>query len=225
MAALGAGATANSACRKWRHHHNAALGRFRVPVARPYLACARFKFRNSRIDGARFGADVPVGIAGRRGPPTPLQVDASSPALLARGASDSLGNIWDPPRNYLHLEKLGAAAPWNVYGAGHYVSDVASFDVGGAPPLGRGAIQSASSFSPDFEDGPRQFAPPGHLEVREAVALKNAREARATFAVKLHPNWGRAPAHQLKRFSLDAERTNRKRLGCLEEAVSQCEVC
>ena len=90
------------------------------------------------------------------------------------------------------------------------------------PPLGRGAIQSASSFSPDIKDGLQQFVPPEHLGRCEAVALKNSRTASAIFAEKLHPKWG--PARQLKRISLDAERTNRKRLGRLAEVVSQSEV-
>ena len=54
------------------------------------------------------------------------------------------------------------------------------------------------------------------------MALKNNRTASAIFAEKLHPKWG--PARQLKRISLDAERTNRKRLGRLAEVVSQREV-
>ena len=85
------GAAATSACFKGLHHETAILETFGVPTAKPYPACARFKFGNGRVHQGRFVAKVPVELAGGHGKFTTFSMDAAIPALLRKGAPESLG--------------------------------------------------------------------------------------------------------------------------------------
>ena len=85
MAVLDSGDAASLACSKWLRRRGALLRRFGIPIARPYCACANFKFRGSRTENARFAADVPSGIA-------TLFTAAGMLALLSKGALGSRGS-------------------------------------------------------------------------------------------------------------------------------------
>ena len=63
-AALGTGATANSACFKWVRRRNAMSGKLGIPIATPYPARAKFKFGGGLARGVRCAADIPAGGRG-----------------------------------------------------------------------------------------------------------------------------------------------------------------
>ena len=86
MVVLDSWDTTSSACFKGLRRHSAILQELGVPVARAYLVCARFKFGGSRLGGVQFGADVPAGIARRRGTRTAFLAQADIPTLLREGA-------------------------------------------------------------------------------------------------------------------------------------------
>ena len=88
--ALDTGAAANLACLKWLHSRNAALERFGIPIAQPNPACARIKFGNGPMKGARFAANVPAANADRRITPATSLVGSDIPALSSEGACESL---------------------------------------------------------------------------------------------------------------------------------------
>ena len=96
-----------------------------------------------------------------------------------------------------------------------------SFDARDASPLDCGVTQPAPLFSwdgeelrpkmanggiffPDFENGSCRSAPPKNFEVREAVALTDARDPDTTdtknIASKSHLNWARAAAPRSERI-------------------------
>ena len=65
--------------------------------------------------------------------------------------------------------------------------------------------------------------------VCKADTLGDARDGSLTgpkkIAMKLHANWGHAPAQQLKRALVDSEGNNMHLLTCVDEELARCEVC
>ena len=66
----------------------------------------------------RFAADVPAERTGGRGKFTTFLLAADIPALLRKGALESLGRQLRPPRNILRLGRRGFAVPSGVNEAG-----------------------------------------------------------------------------------------------------------
>ena len=81
---------------------------------------------------------------------------------------------------------------------------------------------------PDFEEGPSKFAPPKHSALCKVVAFEDARRSSATeaqrIALKVHVSWGRAPAHQLKRFSVDSAGAKQRAMDCVDAVANRREV-
>ena len=61
--------------------------------------CASSKFGHVRVKVFRFAADVPSGVADRRGKFAAFLADADTPALLRKGALKSLGRKSDSSHN------------------------------------------------------------------------------------------------------------------------------
>ena len=81
---------------------------------------------------------------------------------------------------------------------------------------------------PQTEGGLRRFEPPT-LPARNAAALGDASGPGASapkkIATKLHLNWGRASARQLKRVLVDVGGDTQKLLGRAGKVLSQREIC
>ena len=95
LAVLGTVAAAISACFGWLNPPAAMLERVGVPIAKPYPACARFKFGDGRMGDVRFTSETPAGIAGGRGKFTSLLLGADIPATPRKGALESLERYLD----------------------------------------------------------------------------------------------------------------------------------
>ena len=88
-------------------HHNEIWERKGAPCGEFYLACARLKSGDGRLGEVRCAADIPAGIAGNPGKFTASVLDASTLALLRRGAPEALGGHLDFSRNISALRKQG----------------------------------------------------------------------------------------------------------------------
>ena len=91
----------------------------------------------------------------------------------------------------------------------------------------RPQIPNSGVFVPDFQGGPRNFAPPDQVAARKAVALSYARDANGTevknIASILHINWGPASARQLKKISVIAEGAKGRLPACVAEVEAVAE--
>ena len=87
---LDAGATANLVCFNWLSHHNELLTRRGLPKVASYPAHAMFKFGGGRIGEVCHAADITVSVAGVKGAFTAFVLDSDIPALLSKGALESL---------------------------------------------------------------------------------------------------------------------------------------
>ena len=87
---LDTGATANLVRFKWLPHHNELLSRRGLPRVDSYPAHAIFKFGDGRVGEVCHAADITVGVAGFKGTFTAFVLDSDIPALLSKGALESL---------------------------------------------------------------------------------------------------------------------------------------
>ena len=97
---------------------------------RPYPAIARFKFGDGRVGEVKYAADIKVGTAGCRGAFTAVALETGIPALLRKGAIESLGGRSDFERDILTIRNRGAGNSLKVNEMGRYVVCVVAFSKG-----------------------------------------------------------------------------------------------
>ena len=235
LAALGTGATANSAPFKWPGRRNSVFKHFGAPPAQPRLAKARLKFGNWRIGEVRYAPDISVEIAGGR---------RVIPAVLHDGEPGAPGGQLDLFRNALTLGRLGVDAPLKVNGIGHYVSSMASLGKernllgkaqcklfrglnGGlydtsAPVQWRVALSLCGGRSisiwPTLNPSGERSSCVGRCCGPELVGSRHV-------VMKPHINCVHASAHQLKRELVDSDGETMGLSGCGAEVLLQREVC
>ena len=77
---------------------------------------------------------------------------------------------------------------------------------------GRPNLSNGGKHLPYSEDGMRSFPPPSTFSACEAVSLGDARDGILSdpkeIILKLHANWGRASARQIRRVLVDSEGGN-----------------
>ena len=108
---LATGAAANVVCFSSLARHNRTLERRGVPRVTAYLPQTRFRFGDGRLGEVRHAADIPMGIAGRKGMFTSFVLEADIPPLLRRGAAEALGGQLDFLRDSLNLGRKAAQIP------------------------------------------------------------------------------------------------------------------
>lgn len=105
------GATANLVCFNWLSHHKYLLARRGLPKVDSYPAHAMFKFGDGRLGEVCHAADITVGVAGVKGTFTAFVLDSDIPALLSKGALESLHGCLDFAQHTLTLGKTGKVIP------------------------------------------------------------------------------------------------------------------
>ena len=108
---LDTGATANLACFQWLRRHNELLARRGFPTVSTYQAHATFKFGDGRTGEVCHAADITVGVAGIKGVFTAFVLDSDIPALLSKGALETLQGRLDFARHTLTLGTNGKVIP------------------------------------------------------------------------------------------------------------------
>ena len=91
---------------------------------------ARYKFGQGRADGVKRAADIKVATAGRRGALTAFVLAADIPALLRKGALESLGGQLDFEHDISTIRNHGVKAPLSANDIGHYVLSAVEFGKG-----------------------------------------------------------------------------------------------
>ena len=124
---LDTGATANLVCFNWLSHHNDLLARRGLPKVVSYPARAMFKFGDGRVGEVCHAADIAVGVAGFKGAFTAFVLDSDVPALLSKGALESLRGRLDFAQHALTLGTTGKVIPLQMSDMGHYILSVADF--------------------------------------------------------------------------------------------------
>ena len=104
---LDTGATANLACFQRLRHHNDLLAQRGSPKVVSYPAHAPFKFGGGRAGEVCHAADIAAGVAGVKGTFTAFALDSDIPALLSKGALESLRGCLDFAQNTLTLGTTG----------------------------------------------------------------------------------------------------------------------
>ena len=96
------------------------------------------------------------------------------------------------------------------------------------PPRPRPNLEHGGICLPFTDEGLCSFSPPGTFSACKAVTLGDAREGNTSdpkkIIEKLHVNWGRASARQIKRGLVDADGNNLSLLRHVGEVVNQCDV-
>ena len=108
---LDTGATANLVCFQWLRHQNELLASRGLLEAPSFPAHAMFKFGDGRAGVVCHAADIAVGVAGVRGMFTAFVLDSGIPALLSKGALESLRGCLDFAQHALTLGANGKATP------------------------------------------------------------------------------------------------------------------
>ena len=116
---LDTGATANLVCSNWLSHRNELLTRRGLPKVASYPAHAMFKFGGGRIGEVCHAADITVGVAGFKGTFTAFVLDSDIPALLSKGALESLRGRLDFAQHTLTLGTKGKVIPLQMSDMGH----------------------------------------------------------------------------------------------------------
>ena len=111
MAILDTGATANLVCFQWLRHHNELLASKGLPEVSSYPAHAMFKFGDGRTVAVCRAADITVGVAGVKGAFTAFVLDSDIPALLSKGALESLRGCLDFAQRTLTLGRMEKRFP------------------------------------------------------------------------------------------------------------------
>merc|ERR1712016_341107 len=84
-----------------------------------------FKFGGGRIGEVCHAADITVGVAGFEGTITAFVLDSDIPALLSKGALESLRGRLDFAQHTLTLGATGKVIPLQMSDVGHYILSVA----------------------------------------------------------------------------------------------------
>ena len=84
-------------------------------------------FGGGRISEVCRAADITAGVAGVKGAITALVLDSDIPALLSKGALESLRGRLDFAQHTLTLGATGKVIPLQMSDAGHYILSVADF--------------------------------------------------------------------------------------------------
>ena len=146
VAALATGATANSVCFHLIEHSHC---NDQHPELSTYLSSARLSFGDGPLGEVRRAADIPAGLAGKRGKFTALAPNSDIPALLRDGAAEAPGGQLDSQRDLSVLREQGGANPLRVNMTGHYSLGVVDFGES-ASRKARGPVVSASYFERTF---------------------------------------------------------------------------
>ena len=91
MAVWDTAATADLGSSLRLERHNGISQRRGYREAPTYPAPARFRFGDGQLGVVQRAAGIPVGIAGGKGELTACVLDAETPALFRKGASEPLG--------------------------------------------------------------------------------------------------------------------------------------
>ena len=126
-AILDAGAPANLVCFQWLRRHNELLASRGSPAVSTYPARATFKFGDGRPGEVCHAADIAAGVAGVKGMFTAFVLDSDTPALLSKGALETLQGRLDFAGHALTLGTDGKAILLQMIDAGHYFLSVADF--------------------------------------------------------------------------------------------------
>ena len=100
---LDTGATANLVGYSWLARQNRILERRGTLRATTLPSKATFRFGDGRLGEERHAADIPVGNTGNRGMFPAFALDGDVPALLPKGALESLGGQLEFLRGSLNL--------------------------------------------------------------------------------------------------------------------------
>ena len=92
-----------------------------------YPAHALFKFGGGRAGEVCHAADITVGGAGVEGTFTAVVLDSDIPALLGKGALESLRGCLDFAQHTLTLGATGKAISLKMSDMGHYILSAADF--------------------------------------------------------------------------------------------------
>ena len=242
MVILDTGAAANLVCFNWLSRHNNLLPKRSLPKVVSYPAHAMFKFGGGRMGEVCHAADITVGVAGVKGTFTAFVLDSVIPALLSKGALESLRGCLDFAQHMLTLGKTGKGIPLQMSDMGHYILSVADFParVHSASLLQWTPLNHATrlmdlmrnggfcwSGGPEPPTSPSalSFQTPQLFSACKAVTLRDAGNAEISdpnkVIMKLHINWGHASATQIKRAPVDAEGEPQSLLQYVDEVVSQ----
>ena len=223
---LDTGATANLVCFNWLAHHNDLLARRGLPKVVSYPAHAMFKFGDGRLGEVCHAADITVGVAGVKGTFTAFVLDSDIPALLSKGALESLQGCLDFAQRTLTLGRSGKVIPLQMSDMGHYILSVADFpnrlhsaSLLHWTPLDQstrlmdlmrnGGFRWAEESEQPSIHSAALFQTPQLFSACKAVTLRDAGNADVSdpskVIMKLHVNWGHASATQIKRVLVDAE--------------------
>ena len=124
---LGTGATANLVCFQWLRRHNDQLAQRCLPKVVSYPAHALFKFGGGRTGEVCHAADITVGVVGIKGTSTAFVLGSDIPALMSKGALESLRGRLDFAQHALALGTTGKVIPLKMSDMGHYILSVADF--------------------------------------------------------------------------------------------------
>ena len=119
--------TANLARFQWLKPHNEPLANRGFQAASTYPGHATFKFGDDRTGEVCHAADTAVGVAGIKGMFTAFVLDSDVPALLCKGALETLLGCLDFARQTLTMGANGKVIPLQMSEVGHYVLSVADF--------------------------------------------------------------------------------------------------
>ena len=92
-----------------------------------FPAHAMFQFGGGRTGAVCHAADITAGVAGVKGTFTAFVLDSDIPALLSKGALESLRGCLDFAQHTLTLGAAGKVIPLKMSDMGHYTLSVADF--------------------------------------------------------------------------------------------------
>ena len=124
---LDAEAAANLVCFQWLRRHNELLAQRGLTKVVSFPAHPLFKFGRGRTGEVCHAADITAGAAGVKGTFTAFVLDSDIPALLSKGALESLRGRLDFAQRTLTLGTTGKVIPLKMSDMGHYILSVAAF--------------------------------------------------------------------------------------------------
>ena len=159
-----------------------------------YPADATFKFGDGRTGEVCHAADIAVGVAGVKGMSAAFVLDSDIPALLSKGALETLQWRSDFARHTTTLGASGKVTPLQVSDVGHYILSVADFSrpsfstsLSRWDPKNRetrlvdlmrnGGSRRDAASQVNSRSGPANFTPPQIFSACKAVTLRDAGNA------------------------------------------------
>ena len=211
-----------------------------------YPANATIKFGEGRTGGVCHAADITAGAAGVRGLFAASVLDSDIPALLSKGALETLLGCLDFARHTRTLGTNGRVTPLQMSDVGHYILSVADFprpsfsaSLFHWDPMNRetqlldemrnGGLRLDDASQVNSRSALANFAPSQLFSECKAVTLRDAGNAEIsgpkTIIMKLHINWGRASATQITRVLVDTDGDTQPPIRHAGDVVSQRDTC